>query len=485
MALISRKDLVKSIDTPIRIVDTQKNLLDNVMADKANVKNTSLSRLHGIKTEITYYEQVVSQRRDNLANNASLNAFDPNIVKFRKISNFIILTDELDSQLDKDVITNLTYEGTAKILPFTLVPNINDFFIMRIYGLYHIFKVTEINPALIEKDSGYEIRYKIYRDDIIPENCELDVNVKEKYTFDYNHVGTDYRTILKSDESEFIQKSREIMYSLIKVYGDIFYHKNLNTFMIEYKRFPSSIVNIMETTFQEEKLPMIGNVLSEGVSAYDISLVHFLNKFNIFSSHEYIHTVTEHLKIDRRFYNGSIFSAIESMDINKLKNDKQLVIYSNSNIYYHTNRLYGRILVDHVTGCNASGDICLYGDWVTDPERNEVYLADNFFTLDLFPANFISRLRNYNSDMMINKSIDSYDNILEIFIDMISTFICESDINKKRSIILKLVNLISDTFINYVNEDDYDNSSDIFYIYPLVIYVLKYMTREIIGREYK
>lgn len=487
MAVINRKDIMKDVDSPTRSIDAQKTLLDNIVTEKTNVKKTPLSRLHGIKTEVTYYEQVVSARRDNLANNASINAFDPNIMKFRKITNFVILTDGLDLQIDKDVFTNLSFEGTAKILPNTVVPNANDFFIMKVYDVYHLFKVTEVNPALIEKDTGFEIRFKIYRAEIVPENCELEVNVKEKYSFDYNHVGTDFRTILKTDESDFIANAREIMYYLIKVYGsDIFYHRTFNTIMSDYRRYPSNISSIIETMFEgTKKLPMIGTILSEGVSLYDISLVHFLNKFNIFSSHEYVHVLTEYSRVDRRFYNGSIFSVIESMDINKFKNDKQLLVYSTSNLFFNTNRLYGRIFVDHVTGCNPQGQVCLYGDWVTDPARTYLELSDNFFTLDLFPTGFVSAIRNYESNIMYAKTEASYTSLLSVLIDMISTFINETDTLKKRAIIIKLVNTIKDKFINYINEDEFDNVSDILYIYPLSIYVLKYMTREISTIEFK
>ena len=339
MPVISRKDLSKGTDIPKRRIDSQKILLDGAIAEKDNIKRTPLSRLHGIKTEVVYYEQIISNRRDNLSNNASLNQFDPNIAKFRKITNFTLLTEEIDSQIDRDVFTNLTYEGLAKILPNTVIPNANDFFIMNVFGVYHLFRINEINPSLIEKDSGYEIRYKIYRQNIIPENCELNTNVRESYTFDYNHVGTDFRTVLKTDENEFIQNSREIMYTLMTNYAEIFYHRTFNTFMVESKRFSTEILNILDTAFSEGKLPMIGSVIVENVSMYDVPLIYFINKYDLTSPNEYIHSLTQYIKPNKKFYNNSIFSAIETMKIERFVNDKQLIVYSNSNPYYNTNRL--------------------------------------------------------------------------------------------------------------------------------------------------
>lgn len=485
MAIISRKEFYKNIDTPKSGIDTQQKILDNVIREKNAIKETSLLRLHGIKSEVTYYEQIISDRSGNLANNAALNSFDPNLIRLRKITNFVILTDELDSQMDKDVFFNLTYEGTAKILPHTLVPNINDFFIMNVFDVFHLFRVIEINPTLIEKDAGYEIRFNMYRQNIIPENCELNVSVKEIYTFDYNHVGTDFRTVLRNEESDFIEKSRDIMSILTKVYSGIFYHKTLNTFMMEIGRLNDTIYNQLMETVTTRFTQMIGNVLLENRTLYDVSLVSFINKFDIFSSSEYIHYVTEHVKPIRNFYNGSIFSAIENMKIDRFVNDKQLFVYSDSNLYGFTNRLHGRFFIDHVSGCNAEGQICAFGDFVNDTTRNTLHETDNFFVLDLFPTNFTSKLRNYNSDTMYTKNGSEYTSALEVMIDIISTFINEVTINRKRSIILKLVLLINDKYINFLYENDFEESKDLFYIYPLVIYVLKYMTREISLREYK
>jgi hypothetical protein len=87
---------------------------------------------------------------------------------------------------------------------------------------------------------------------------------------------------------------------------------------------------------------------------------------------------------------------------------------------------------------------------------------------------------------MYNRSPDyEYESIIKLFIDMISTFISEKDLSRKRSIILRLVNIIYDKYINFIYEDDIESPYDIFYIYPLVVYVLKYMTREISSREFK
>jgi hypothetical protein len=158
-------------------------------------------------------------------------------------------------------------------------------------------------------------------------------------------------------------------------------------------------------------------------------------------------------------------------------------MYANSNLHSNTNRLYGRFVIYHIPTCDPDGEVCVIGDWLNSYSIKD---ASNYFTLDLFPIDFTSILRSYDSDLMYNRSPDyEYESIIKLFIDMISTFISEKDLSRKRSIILRLVNIIYDKYINFIYEDDIESPYDIFYIYPLVVYVLKYMTREISSREFK
>jgi len=462
MAVVRKKDFRSDIDERRSTSDIQKRLLDEALLQKGDVKNTTLSRLHSMRTEVIYYEQVISNRQGNLANTSSANRFDANLQRFKKITNFVVLTDELDGNVDKDVFTDITYEGTAKILPNTIIPNINDYFLMKVYSTYHAFRIVEVNPFLVEKDSGYEIRFSIFRQDVIPETFEFNNNVLENYTFDYNHIGTDFRTILRTDEYEFIQDSRDLMYELMEVYRGAFYHKTLNTVMCEVTRTPlvaNDAVN--DILLKNEYTKMIGGVLLEGRSFYDINLVAFINKFDIFSPSNKVHIITEHIKPTKSSYRGSIFSVMEHMDLGRLKNKKLQVIYSNTNLYNDTNRLYGRFLLEHVHDC----DQCQ-------------------LVVDLFPVGFFDKIENFiGTIQMIGSKV--YSSANDIFIDMLGAFLSDNDINNKRAIIIRLMSKLKDTYIDYLYDDEYVNSSEVFYTYPLIVYLLKYMTREISHREYK
>jgi len=463
MAILTGKNFRADVDDPKRIIDIQQRILAEAVKDKFEVKSTTLSRLHGIKTEVIYYEQIISNRQGNLANTASLNKFDPNITRFRRITDFVILTADLDADLDKDVFTDVTFKGLCKVLPNTIIPNIGDYFIMKVFNAQHIFKVVELNSTPIEKDSGYEIGYTLYQQDVIPQNVRLNECVKEDYTFDYNHVGTDFRTILRNDEYEFIQNSRNVIFDVTKEYLNIFYHKTLNTIMCATENMTINLNNTIRNTVFAKHRSMIGATTSECRTIYDQHIVSFINKNNVLSSSEYVSSLTNHMKFDKHCYLSSIFSAIEHRDISKFTKHFSSLEYAETCLFNATSQIYGRFILNYV---------------------DDNFPKNDYSFVDFFPSNFTTKLTTYNSDLMYN-SIPVYTNVNDAFIDIISVYINEKKDDRRIAIIVKLLNIVMNKHINYIYGDNFDDSYVLFYTYPLVIYVLKYMAREISLVEYK
>ena len=286
---------------------------------------------------------------------------------------------------------------------------------------------------------------------------------KECYTFFYNHIGTDFRTILKEEESRFVKFSREIMYQMTESYVKVFYHKTLNTIMVGTGDLPLSVNDQINTIVLSDYNNMVGQTVMENRSIYDIELSAFINKFSILSMSEKINYFTEHIKPDHHFYNKSIFSAMECFDVTRFIGRKQRLVYMNSNLYNHQNRLYGRFLVEH--------------------DGDPAGAVDPMF-LDLFPTNFINKIVNYNSDTMFNM-ICNYTHPNDLFADLISSFMNEKVYERRITITIKLLNYIYKHFINRIFPDDFENAYEIFYTFPLVIYVLKYTTRELSLVEFR
>lgn len=462
MAIITKKDFKTQIDTLPNTNDVVKRLSEGAIKNKVDIKTTQLTKLHGIKTEVVYYEQIVSDRQGNLANNAPINQYDVNTIRFRKISNMVILTDQVDVDIQKEEFTNMTFTGTAKILPGTIIPNLNDHFIMKVFGEYHLFRVHETNPSPIEKDSGYEITFKLYRSFVDPNNLDINKSVKESYTFDYNHVGTEFRTVFKNEEYEFINTCRSIMGFITENYVDTFYNSVLNTIVMPLCSLKDDVCKRIVDYIGTNTVNTIGSV-SNSKSIFDIYLVEFINKFDLLNISNKVFFINKYYEVNNKNYNNSIYCALERDDVTRYKNKFQRVQYANSNKFYNVNRLSGRFIVDY-----------------EDIDHSNI----GALSLSLFPDEFNSRILNYNSDTM-NTLIPIYTTPTNCIIDIISIFLNEKRPDRRLPLLVKFINILYDKFINSLYSSDYDNRYEVFYIYPILLYIMKHITRELSLKEFK
>jgi len=511
MAIVRERDFTPDVQ-PDRKIDIQTALVDEALRQKTAVKETPMMRLHGIKTRVCYYEQVVTDRVNNLSNTASLSTFDPVTTRFRQIDDFVILLDgELEPGVEKDIVTNIVHTGSAKVLPRTLVPTANDFFTMKVHGSLHLFKITEVNPFPVEKDSGYEINFELQQQDVDIHGMDISKKIKEKYVFSYKHVGTEFRTVFKEDEYKFIQDATEISRVMLESYVDGFYYKVFNTFMADLKDKELYICHNRSQNFESyefESEALIGGTDKDTRSIYDNNLIHFMNKYKITAQAGNIHVLTELTNFDRKMYDNSIFSAMEVMDLNRFRWNGHRIVLENQNLYNNTNKLFGRFRVEPVEllckNCQKCGKCNL--------------------RRDLFPIGFIRKLFTFNPQKFHQKpqnklkivtknvqthpsahwgvtqanpniTIDTvekapvvafdpqYESPLDVMTDIIALYLADVDTDFKRSTTVRLLNILTD-YRSDLFVSDYEDIFDVFYVYPLVLYVLKYWTRELSKPEF-
>jgi len=507
MALIREVNMKGAQVEPIRKLDAQTAFLNEALRERNETKNLQLLRLHSVTTKVTYYEQIITDRVNNISNTASLNKFDPNLARFRKIEDFVILTDgEIDPGIEKDIVTNIVYTGNAKILPNTVIPNVCDFFTMKVLGSLHCFRITEVNPIPIEKDSGYEIRFELWEQDTDINPMELEKKVNEEYTFSYQHVGTDFRTVFRNEEFKFLLNASNVQKIMLDSYIDGFYHKVLNTFMarLENKQLytcRNRCKGLEDFNFVSEMI--VGETNEQVRTIYDNNLVHFMNKFKLTSSLSNVYSISEYTNFNRKMYDRSIFCAMEYRDINRFQWNAQTIRLEDRNLYNKTNKLFGRFTVEfeerQCPKCTHCGKC--------DLRR------------DLFPDNFVRRLFTFDPDKLFKQHQDlkrhkgedrglppsakwgigavkeyvpnqsvfnpKYDSPLDLFIDMIALFLSGADDSTKRTGTIKLLNILLEQYKSDLFASDYDDPFDVFYIYPLIIFILKFYTKDISLNSYQ
>ena len=191
-------------------------------------------------------------------------------IKFQKIEKFPIYgieqiqlsLNESDQGLDTD------YSGDGFILPNTIKPLQNDFFMINSIKGDLIFRVTEIQYDLIRPDNFYKISYRFeYLDEEKVDN--LNNQVHNEFTCILENIGTENSCIISSEYLNQINSIDSMYNDMVHMYMAIFYSERYNCFLglredahKLYDPFQSIFMNKHQLLNKKNDLTTI--ILSEG-----------------------------------------------------------------------------------------------------------------------------------------------------------------------------------------------------------------------------
>lgn len=155
-------------------------------------------------------------------------------IRFNKIENFPLYgMDQIVLNIaEDDQGLDTTWDGDGIVLPKTIKPVPNDFFVIPTLKDYYIFRVTNIQYDTVMPDNYYKIEFKLeYIDSTKLE--EIEKQVLEEHICVLENIGTETNCII---EKSSYQKIKEIekMYAEIKdLYMAMFYNDRHNVFLCE------------------------------------------------------------------------------------------------------------------------------------------------------------------------------------------------------------------------------------------------------------
>lgn len=153
-------------------------------------------------------------------------------IRFNKIEKFPIYgLDQIVLQMQEDDAgLDSTYEGEAVILPSTVKPVHNDFFIIPILKDAYVFRVTDIQYDNVMPDNFYKISFKLeYIDE--QKIHEIEEQKVEDYVCVLENIGTESNCILEKSCFIKIQEIEKMYHELIEFYTAMFYDKRHNVFL--------------------------------------------------------------------------------------------------------------------------------------------------------------------------------------------------------------------------------------------------------------
>ena len=393
------------------IIDEKKMVQDNIFQYEEKLKSPMSRFLDTTPTFVTYYhinpdETTVDEGFKDIT---SIIGFRSPI-KYKKIQNFplygieqvIPQIQEMDQGLDTD------FNSEAIVLPGTIKPLENDFFMIPYLHDVYLFRVTEITYDNVMPDNFYKLDYKLeYIDQEKVDALEKQAN--ETYTCILDNIGTENKCIIETDTIEKIEKIEKMYDDIATTYLSLFYDDRHNC--------------------------LLGD-LGKGQRLYDPFQTEFVNKHNLFNKKNNLKTLLFTNQVDdnkkRIKYEKSVYRFMERRDYTKISNFKYVYFQGST---YHETSFYRwadttvQILDLYPDDENISAEI-FSDEFVTSVKTNgftksryaelmQRFLRDNDMSINDIPTD-------------LNEELLLYDNNLEIFfIVPLIMYIIQTVVNKE------------------------------------------------------
>lgn len=210
----------------------EKTLINNNIFKYEDKLNSQVTRfLDKRPTYVTYYNVNVNESTVDIGfSNVEKVVGSNSPIRYSEVKNFPVYGMEaIQLQLDDEIEgLNTSYDGELIILPDTVKPYPNDFFIIDHKGKDFLFMVTGVNYDTIKSNNFYKISFTVKY--VEPEDTEkIFKQVNKQYTCIVDNIGTQDKCIIEDDILELINRFLDSYMQLSERYLLYFYHKKYNT----------------------------------------------------------------------------------------------------------------------------------------------------------------------------------------------------------------------------------------------------------------
>ena len=281
----------------------ESNFLNNNVFAFEERLNSQYTRILDMKATYTTYFHINTENSttDVGFENIERTIGENSPLKFNEIKEFPLYGIEQMafnlSQQDEGL--NIEYDSEAVILPNTVEPYPNDYFLISYIDKPYLFKITSVILDNIKSNNYYKVGFTL--ESTNKEAIEsLYKQCIGKFTCDINNLGTEYKCIIEDDTYLVVNKIDNIISSLLTDYKIVYYKEKYNSFII--------------MSNEDEKEPYL---------IYDRCLNNFITQHNLYNdkySPDTILLSNEDDTDDFIFeYNNSFFKRIEEESQKKMK----------------------------------------------------------------------------------------------------------------------------------------------------------------------
>lgn len=213
----------------------EKLLVNNNIFKYEDKLNSAFTRfLETTPTYVTYYNiNTIESTVDLGFSNVDKILGPQSPLRFSEVKNFPIYGMEaiqLDIDEGEEGINGSYDGGELIILPDTITPYPDDFFILEHKGHQFLFRVTGVNYDTIKSNNFYKITFTIKYVDV-EDSVKILEQVTEKFTCLVGNIGTEDRCIIEDGVYELLQRMKYLYEDIANRYKLFYYHKKYNVIM--------------------------------------------------------------------------------------------------------------------------------------------------------------------------------------------------------------------------------------------------------------
>ena len=377
------------------IINEEQMVEQNVFKFEDRLNSPVVRLLDQTPTFVTYYHINVNETTsDEGYGDAEAIVGNRSPIRFQKIEKFPIYgLDQIILQLqDTEAGLDTSYEGEATILPNTIKPLQNDYFVIGYLNDDYIFRIIEITYDNIRADNFYKIQFKIDANDS-EKVQQLNSQVYDKYTCILENIGSENQCIIQQDYIERLNQIDALYSDMVSLYVSLFYNERHNVLLGE--------------------LPN-GNML------YDPYMSEFINQHSLLNQKNNMSTIMLEKQIsDNKYqlkYERSLWRFVERKDASKM-NPFYYITYDSSarkeSSFYRWHET-GIDVVDIPAGLDEDSGTPIFPEVFVDTIRF------NGATNTKYATFFKRYMRNeelniYDIDLDMNEELLSLNANLEMF----------------------------------------------------------------------
>lgn len=219
------------------LIYDEQSMVENQMYKYDKFLHSRINKYTGdSRTLVTYFNINDSESSVSLGMETHYQILGPDSpLRYDQIENMVLLgftqLNPEDSNASSTNVRDYKLSGEAFVIPGTIMPKENDFFIVNHINMNHVFRVNQVIQDGLNTDGSYKIIYSLFS--TTPKEIGfLKRQVCKKYVMDLQTVGgEDLTPVIGEEDYELRSRLISMVDDMVESYIAQFYDKTHNCFI--------------------------------------------------------------------------------------------------------------------------------------------------------------------------------------------------------------------------------------------------------------